>query len=117
LSAIDLVIALDVGYINNKLARRVARVERVTPGAAPTDRPRLTLLAQREPLRAPLDTQTGRLVAALAEWHALSDADAAGRLARRERQLTAWLNAHVLTPADVRAALAIERRPPAVGGS
>jgi hypothetical protein len=117
LSAIDLVIALEVGYINNKVARRVARVERVTPGATPSDGPRLTMLAHREPLRAPLDIQTGRLVAALAEWHALSDADAASLLAHRERLLTVWLNAHVLAPEDVRAAVAAERPPPADNGA
>jgi hypothetical protein len=112
LSAIDLVITLEVGYINNKLARRVARVERVTAGATLHDGPRVTTLARREPLRAPLDTQTGRLVAALADWGGLSDADAASLLAQRERLLTGWLNSNVLTPADVCAALAAERCPP-----
>jgi hypothetical protein len=115
LCAIDLVIALDVGYINNKLARRVARVERVTPGTAAVDGPRLTTLARRDPLRAPLDTHTGRLVAALADWLALSDADAASLLAHRERLLTVWLNSNLLAPRDVRAALAVERRLPPAG--
>jgi hypothetical protein len=108
LSAIDLVIALEVGYINNKLARRVASVERVTAGT-PSESPRVTTLARREPLRAPLDTQTGQLIAALADWHACSDAAAANLLARRERLLDAWLSAQLLTPADVRAALEAER--------
>ena len=112
LGVIDLVVALEVGYINNAVVRRITRVERVAIDEADTDTPCVTVLASREPLRAALDTHPGRLVAALARWYACTDDAAATMLARRERRLEAWSRAGLLTPGEVRAALAADRNQP-----
>lgn len=106
LRSIDVVVTIGVGYANNRLLRRVTRVERVQPGA---DGPRIEPLASREPLRAELDHRLGRLVDALARWRGCSDEEAAAALARRERQLQQWFTRGIVAPADVRATIAESR--------
>jgi hypothetical protein len=90
LAAIDLVITIGVGYASNKLLRRVVRIEHVTPGA---DRPAIQSIAIREPLRAELNYQLGRLIGTLTSLTGESDDRAAARLATRVRTLDQWLAA------------------------
>jgi hypothetical protein len=97
--AIDLVISLDVGYVNNTLVRRVVRVEEITANPAPY---RVTSLAERPLLRAPLEQRTGRLVASVAAWAGCSDDEAGRILSRRERLLTTLLDGGVVEVDDVR---------------
>lgn len=87
LGAIDLIVTIRVGYVSNRLLRRVTRIERVIP-----DRglPRLTTLADRDPLRADLDFQVGRMIGEIARIHGCSDDAAAAMFARRVRQLESW---------------------------
>jgi hypothetical protein len=90
LAVIDLVITIGVGYASNKLLRRIVRVEHVSPsGEVPTIQP----IATREPLRAELDYQLGRLIGTLAALMGGSDDAAAARLAQRVRTLEQWLAA------------------------
>jgi hypothetical protein len=90
LAAIDLVITIGVGYASNKLLRRITRVDRVSPGS---DAPAIQPIAMREPLRAELDYQLGRLIGTLAALTDGSDDVAAARLAQRVRTLEQWLAA------------------------
>ena len=110
LAAIDLVVSIGVGYVNNRLQRRVTRVERVRPAAPDIG---FEILAEREPLRAELQSRLGRLVASVAEWSGAPDAEASTLLARRTRQLEAWAEREVVTPAALRAALRVHRAEPA----
>lgn len=87
LTTIDLIITIGVGYASNRLLRRVSRIERVVPG---TTSLRLTTLAEREPLRADLSFQVGRLIGEIARIHGCSDDEAARLFARRVRQLESW---------------------------
>jgi hypothetical protein len=99
LAAIDLVITIGVGYASNKLLRRIVRVERVSPGSdAPTIRP----IATREPLRAEIDYQLGRLIGTLAALTDGSDDAAAARLAQRVRTLEQWLAAGLAAQPSLR---------------
>ena len=97
--AIDLVISLDVGYVNNTLVRRVVRVEEISATPPPY---KVTTLAERPLLRAPLEQRTGRLVASVAAWAGCSDDEAGRILSRRERLLTSLLDEGVVDVEDVR---------------
>jgi hypothetical protein len=106
LTAIDLVVSIGVGYANNRLLRRVARIEQVCGGG---EHPRAVTLAQREPLRGELSYQLGRLIGALAFWKGCTDDEAAALLARRTRELEAWDTAGVIGPVALRDAIARSR--------
>lgn len=97
--AIDLVITLDMGYINTDLIRRVLRVEEILASPAPY---RVSTLSERNLLRAPLEHRTGRLISRVAEWHGCSDDEAGRMLSRRERLLQAWLDAGIIEVDAVR---------------
>jgi hypothetical protein len=105
-NAIDLVVTIGVGYANNRLLRRVARIEHVCGDVAPRPVP----LATREPLRGDMTYQVGRLIGALASWLGCTDDAAAALLARRARQLAAWCDAGLVGPDAVREAIAGSRR-------
>jgi hypothetical protein len=85
--AIDLVITLDMGYVNTSLVRRVIRVEEVSATSAPYA---VATLSERSLLRAPLEHRTGRLISRVAAWCGCSDDEASRLLSRRERQLESW---------------------------
>lgn len=106
LASIDLVITIGVGYASNKLLRRVARVERITTGA---DAPAIQTIAVREPLRADLDYQTGRLIGTLAGLAGSTDDQAANQLAQRVRTLERWLTAGLAATPSLRATIAETR--------
>jgi hypothetical protein len=90
LGPIDLIVTIGVGYVSNHLLRRVVRIERVIAGDG---MPRLMTLAERDPLRADLTFQVGRMIGEIARIHGCSDDDAAAAFARRVRQLEAWREA------------------------
>jgi hypothetical protein len=102
LSAIELVITIGVGYASNKLLRRVARVERITAGE---DSPAIRTLATREPLRAEIDYQLGRLIGTLATLTGSNDEQAAAKLAQRVRTLEQWLSAGLAGTPSLRATI------------
>ncbi|MEX2314308.1 MAG: type II secretion system protein E [Thermomicrobiales bacterium] len=102
LSAIDLVITIGVGYASNKLLRRVARVERVMPGA---ESPVIETLVVRDPLRAALDYQVGRLIGTLAALTGSGDDQTAARYAQRARTLEQWLTGGLTDVASLRGAI------------
>jgi hypothetical protein len=102
LAAIDFVATIGVGYASNKLLRRVARVERVTPG---NDAPTIETIAAREPLRADLDYQLGRLIGTLATLSGVSDDVASSRLAQRVRTFEQWLAAGLAGVPSLRATI------------
>ncbi len=106
LPAIDLVITIGVGYASNKLLRRVARVERITSGE---DAPSIRAIATREPLRADLDYQLGRLIGTLATMTGSTDDQAAANLAQRVRTLEHWLAAGLATSPSLRNTIAEAR--------
>jgi hypothetical protein len=106
LSAVDLIVTIGVGYANNRLLRRITRVEQIRDG---DEVPRALTLAHREPLRGEMTYQLGQLIGALSNWFGCDDAAAAARLARRARELAAWGAAGLVTPGDVRAAIARSR--------
>lgn len=110
LAAIDLVITIGVGYASNKLLRRVARVECVTKGE---DGPSIRAIATREPLRAELDYQLGRLIGTLATLTGASDAQSAAQFAQRVRTLEQWLSAGLAATPSLRETIvsARERSP------
>jgi hypothetical protein len=96
LSTIDLIVTIGVGYVSNRLLRRVVRIERTIPGEG---MPRLVTLAERDPLRADLEFQVGRLIGEVARVCGCSDDEAAFAFARRVRQLDGWRAAgHARTP-------------------
>lgn len=102
IAAIDLVVSLDIGYVNNRLVRRIMRVEQVLPHQ---DGFRLDTLAERPLLRADLEQRTGRMIAAIAGWANVSDDEAARMFSRRERLLQSWLSDGTVEVDDVRAAI------------
>ena len=106
LPAIDLVISIGVGYASNKLLRRIVRVERVTSGE---DAPVIRIIAAREPLRADLDYQLGRLIGTLTALTGSSDDHAAAQLAQRVRTLEQWLAAGLATAPSLRTAIVAAR--------
>jgi hypothetical protein len=97
--AIDLVISLDVGYVNNTLVRRVVRVEEISATPPPY---RVTTLAERALLRGPIERRTGRLVASVAAWAGCGDDEAGRILSRRERLLASLLEEGVVDVEHVR---------------
>jgi hypothetical protein len=99
LTAIDLVITIGVGYASNKLLRRVARVELVTAG---DEGPSIRTIASREPLRADLDYQLGRLIGTLALLNGAPDDQSAAQLAQRVRTFEQWLAAGVAAKPSLR---------------
>lgn len=107
LAAIDLVITIGVGYVSNKLLRRVVRVEHVLPG---DDQPATQTIATREPLRADLDYQLGRLIGTLTSLTGESDDRAAARLATRVRTLEHWLAAGLAGTPSLQPAIAEARQ-------
>jgi hypothetical protein len=88
LLALQYVVTISVGLASNRLLRRVSRVETVHTGH---DGPEFEPLAIRDPLRAEIDYQLGRLIGAIAGLHRCSDDDAAALLAVRARRLEEWL--------------------------
>ncbi|HYI14565.1 MAG TPA: type II secretion system protein E [Thermomicrobiales bacterium] len=106
LPSIDLVITIGVGYASNKFLRRVARVERIT---AAEDGPSIRAIATREPLRAELDYQIGRLIGTLATLTDASDDQAAAHLAQRVRTLEQWLTAGLATTPSLRETIVAAR--------
>lgn len=98
-AGIDLVIALDTGYVNSKLVHRVISVDDV---ARHGDGYRIVQLSARTLLRSPIEHRLGRLVAAVAGWAGCSD-DVAGRiLSHRERFLESLLEQGLTAPEDLR---------------
>ena len=99
LAAVDLVITIGVGYASNKLLRRVTRVERITNGE---ERPSIQAIANRDPLRADLDYQVGKLIGTLAALTGATDDRAAASLAQRVRTLEHWLTAGLAATPSLR---------------
>jgi Flp pilus assembly CpaF family ATPase len=83
---IDLIVTLKRGMVDSHTARRVIAIDRVIErnGA-----PALQRIAERNPLRAAPQIESGRMVAALARWGEISEDDAARLLAAQERFLRA----------------------------
>lgn len=106
LAAIDLVITIGVGYASNKLLRRVARIERIHTG---DEAPAIGTIANREPLRADLDYQLGRLIGTLASLSDSSDDQVAARLAQRVRTLDRWRLAGLTGAPSLRSTIAEAR--------
>lgn len=111
LSAIDLVITIGVGYASNKLLRRVTRVDHITPG---DDAPSIQPIAVREPLRADIQYQLGRLIGTLATLTGSSDDATAAQLAQRVRTLEQWKNAGLSTTPSLRETIVASRERSAV---
>jgi hypothetical protein len=109
LNAIDIVVSIGVGYLDNRLVRRVNRIEWLTRDARGQV---IDEIARREPLRASIDHRLGREIAAIATLVGIGDDDAAARLARRERLLETWLRDGITDYDDVAAALASSRTQP-----
>jgi hypothetical protein len=107
LATIDLVTTIGVGYASNKLLRRVVRIEHVTPGV---DRPAIQTIAVREPLRADLEYQLGRLIGTLTRLTGESDDRAASRLATRVRSLEQWLAAGLASVPTLQEAIETARQ-------
>lgn len=107
--AIDLVISLGVGYVNNRLLRRVTAVERITPAREGFQ---IDRLSSRELLRTDLEHRTGRMVACVAAWAGVSDDEAGRLLSRREHLLESWLADGIIEVQGVRAAIAAARSQP-----
>lgn len=99
LARIDLVVTIGVGYANNRLLRRVSRIERI---GADDEGPFIETIASREPLRGDLDYQIARYVGVIAEIGALSDLEASRLLARRARLLRSWLDSGFTTEPTLR---------------
>lgn len=106
LAAIDLVVTIGVGYASNKLLRRVSRVERVTTGK---EAPAIETIARRDPLRADLDYQLGRLIGTLAALTGASDGQTAARFAQRARTLERWMADGLAAAPSLRATIAKAR--------
>jgi hypothetical protein len=90
LETIDFVVTIGMGYVSNRLLRRMTRIEAVRPGE---DEPRLVALAIRDPLRADITYQIGRLIGEIARISGISDDAAAQRFAQRVRLLEQWRRA------------------------
>lgn len=102
LASVDLVVTIGVGYASNKLLRRIARIERITSGE---DGPHIETLARREPLRAEMDYQIGRLIGSLARLGRTDDETAATRMAQRFRSLEQWRSAGLAENPSLAAAI------------
>jgi hypothetical protein len=105
--AVDLVATLAVGYVDNRLTRRLTAIERVLPGQTEL---RLETLSERDPLRAAQRNHPGRMVRALSAWLAIDDESAARMLASRTRLLETWVERDIIEVAAVQDALAATRR-------
>lgn len=101
--AIDLVVSLGVGYVDDRLVRRVMAVEQIRPA---TNGFRIDSISQRNLLRAALEHRTGQMIGCLAGWAGLSDDDASRLLGRRERQLQTWLERGIVEVDAVRREIA-----------
>jgi hypothetical protein len=102
LTAIDLVVTIGVGYANNRLLRRITRVERIRPGR---EDPVIDRIANREPLRGEIDYQVGRLIGTLAQFTSESDERAAAQFAQRVRQLQVWIARGLAAATSLRSAV------------
>lgn len=103
---LDLIVSLGMDYVDNRLVRRVTRVERVRRQNGP---PGTELLAERTPLRAELQNFTGRMVRALGDWYGVTDEEASRLLAGRERLLRSWQQRGILGADAVRKAFVTHR--------
>jgi hypothetical protein len=99
ISAIDLIVSLDLGYVNNRLVRRVMRIDEVRPHQGQYQ---LDTVSERPILRANLTHRTGRMVASIASWVGCDDDEAGRLLSRRERLLQSWLDSGIIDVKDVR---------------
>jgi hypothetical protein len=106
LQTLDLIITIGMGYVSNHLLRRVTRIEAVRTGP---DGPTLETLAEREPLRADLAYQVGRLIGEVARLSDSADDDAAQRFAQRVRQLEQWQRAGLAAAPSLREQIARTR--------
>lgn len=107
IAAVDLIVTLAVGYVDNHLTRRLVSIERLLPWQGEL---RLESLAERDPLRAAQRNHPGRMVRALTAWLSIDDEPAARILAGRTRLLETWVERGVIDVAAVQAALAATRR-------
>lgn len=106
LQAIDLVVTLNLGQVNNKLVRRVTQVERFSTAADPF---RIEQISERPLLRSGLEHRTGRMIGCVAHWAGCDDSDAGRMLSRREHLLQSWLNQGIIDVDAVRQAILSSR--------
>lgn len=111
LESIDLVITIGVGFASNKLLRRVTGIEKVTSGE---EGPAIATIARREPLRAEMEYQIGRLIGSLAAFANLSDDAAAAHMAQRVRTLEQWRTSGLTGAPSLRPAI-VEARERSTG--
>ena len=104
---IDLVVSIEVGYVGNRLLRRVVRIERIMPGRESV---RIVELALRESLHDEISYQSGRYVAVLAELGGCSNLEASSLLAQRTSQIDGWLARGLAAAPSIRAELVATRR-------
>lgn len=105
-ATLDLVVTLSLGYLDNRLTRRMIGIERVVAGH---NGPQLEQIAERSPFRAAPRNQPGRMVRALIDWLGIDDESAARTLATRTRLIESWVRQAIVEPDAVRAAIAAER--------
>lgn len=98
-AGIDLVVALDVGYVNSNLVHRVMSTDLVE---ADGNGYRIMQVAGRTLLRSPMEHRLGRLVAAVASWAGCSDNVAGRILSHRERFLESLIDQGLTAPEDLR---------------
>jgi hypothetical protein len=103
---LDLVVTLSLGYLDNRLTRRMIGIERIFAGH---DGPQLETISERTPFRAAPRNQPGRMLRALVDWTGTDDEIAARTLATRTRLIESWVRQSVLEPDAVRAAISEER--------
>lgn len=99
---IDLVITLNLGYVNNKMVRRVMRIEHITPA---DESFRIDSHSERSSLRASLEHRTGRMIACIADWSGRGDDEAGRMLSRREKLLQTLLYDGIIEMDAVRQAI------------
>jgi energy-coupling factor transporter ATP-binding protein EcfA2 len=99
IAGIDLVVNLDVGYVNTRYVRRVMSVDLID---ADGDGYRAVHLSGRSLLRSPLEHRLGRLVSAVARWAGCDDNVAGRVLGHRERFLVSLLEQGLTAPDDIR---------------
>lgn len=103
---IDLVVILDMNYVDNHLVRRVTGIDRIDGHG---DQVSVQQLSHRDRLRTSPSIALGRMIRTLGSWLGIDDERASSLLIRRERFLDECVRSGRLGVDQVREALRVHR--------
>lgn len=99
---LDLIVTVDMGYVDNDLRRRVVAIDHITNRRGKAD---IEPLSFRDRLRASPQIDTGRMIRVLSAWLEIDDETAGRLLATRERFLENCMRDGILGRDAVREAI------------